>query len=146
MPFFCYARGDCSAANASLQVSPENDPRPWAQSSPPPIPPEIQGLHDHNPWAGGGGDSDPEEADIEEEITRGPGGNVLIRRTYRVPSTIFGGPTGHGPRNHAPEDPEAMMRDMQGMIGGFMGPRWQGGPTGRSGTWTTPPCNKELRA
>jgi E3 ubiquitin-protein ligase RNF115/126 len=117
------------------QVSLESDPRP--NLAPPPPPPDIEDLRDHNPWAGGGDDSDPEEADIEEHVTHGPNGNITFTRTVRTTSSpLFTNvrrtrDSARGPLG--PEDPDNVMRNFQDMIGNLMGPQFRHGQPGRSG-------------
>ena len=95
--------------------------------------PGLRDLRDHNPW-GDSDDSDPEEADIEEHISHGPGGSIFISQTIR--SNIR--PRASGPRRgssggpHA-GDPNDVMRDFQSMLGSLMGPGFRPGPSGRSG-------------
>ena len=114
----------------SYQVSPESDPRPGSNA--PPTPPEIRDLHNYNPLAADSDVSDPEEADIEEHITRGPGGSIFISQTIRS----------HGQPRHSrsrrglvggPGDPDDVMRDFQSMLGNLMGPNFRVGQPGRSG-------------
>lgn len=117
-------------------ITPDSDPRP-ASDSRPPTPPgfrSLPSLHDHNPWGNGDDDSDPEEADIEEHITRGPGGSMLFSRTIRTTSTPWGAYGGRRLRDPMPrDDPDNVMRDFQTMIGNLMGPGFRAGPPGRSG-------------
>lgn len=144
------------------QVTPGNsDPRPNLQPQPPP--PDIQGLREHNPWAGAraGDDSDPEEADIEEHITHGPNGSIMFSQTIRSSgaSPLFPGarrrrdplreqargPLGGG----EPEDADHMVRNFQQMIGDLMGPQLRHGQPGRSGPDTLfngPPTFTSFRA
>ncbi len=118
----------------SSQITPENDPRPQ-QRDRPATPPELRSLRNHNPW--GDADSDPEEADIEEHITHGPGGSVLFSRTVRSSSrgTFGSNRTRPDRRERDPfrEDPNFVMRDFQTMIGNLIGPGFQPGQAGRSG-------------
>lgn len=60
-------------------VESNNDPRDL--DSPADILPSPRDLQNHSPWANT--DSDPEEADIEEHITHGPGGSIMISQTIR---------------------------------------------------------------
>lgn len=112
-------------------VTPESDPRPGQNA--PPTPPEIRDLHNYNPW-GDSDVSDPEEADIEEHITHGPGGSIFISQTIRS----HGRPRAAGPRRPSRPaaggqgDPSDVMRDFQSMLGNLMGPGFQPGPPGRS--------------
>lgn len=108
------------------QVTPESDPRPEREVHPPndarnPI--EI--------------DSDPEEADIEEHITHGPGGSVLFSRTIRTssPRDPFRMPPRRRGNPHD-EDPDFVMRDFHNMLGNIMGPQFRPGQAGRSGANT----------
>ncbi|KAH7313088.1 hypothetical protein BKA65DRAFT_412168, partial [Rhexocercosporidium sp. MPI-PUGE-AT-0058] len=115
-------------------VTPESDPRPEREMNPPPPPDLHPGRWgNHRPDV----DSDPEEADIEEHITHGPGGSVLFSRTVRTstPRSAFGNsPRRRGePHN---DDPDYVMRDFQNMIGNLMGPQFRPGQAGRSGSNT----------
>ena len=119
------------------QITPESDPRPGLDGPPPPPdfrtrPDEFRSLHNHNPWPDS--DSDPEEADITEHITHGPGGSVLISRTIRS-STPHGGAfrTPRRRRGGSRDDPENTLRDFQQMLGNLMGPGFHPGQPGRSG-------------
>lgn len=47
------------------------------------VSPSLRDLHNHSPWGSLSPDSDPEEADIEEHITRGPNGSIVISQTIR---------------------------------------------------------------
>merc|ERR1711939_1271892 len=107
-------------------VTPESDPRPEREVHPPndarnPI--EI--------------DSDPEEADIEEHITHGPGGSVLFSGTIRTssPRDPFRMPPRRRGNPHD-EDPDFVMRDFHNMLGNIMGPQFRPGQAGRSGANT----------
>lgn len=94
----------------------------------------LRDLDNHNPWAD---DSDPDEADIEEHITHGPNGSILISQTIRT--------SGPGPfeanriinrRRRAPggnggDDDTA--RDFQSMLGNLLGPNLREARAGRSG-------------
>ena len=126
------------------QITVESDPRPGPRpggpapaptNDDPPTPPGFRSLHslrNHNPW-GGEEFSDPEEADIEEHITQGPGGSVLISRTVRSTNPRgFGGSRRRRDPNPR-EDPDNVMRDFQNMIGTLMGPGFRPGQPGRSG-------------
>lgn len=106
-----------------IQITPESDPRP-SQNAPQP-PPDL--FH-HNPWADG--DSDPEEADIEEHITHGPRGTVMISRTYRSSPRLE---TRRQRGLRGSDHPEVVMNDFQNMLGNLMGPGFRQGPAGRSG-------------
>lgn len=119
-------------------ITVESDPRPGRPgpaNDDPPTPPGFRSLHslrNHNPW-GGEEFSDPEEADIEEHITQGPGGSVLISRTVRTTNPRgFGGSRRRRDPNPQ-EDPDNVMRDFQNMIGTLMGPGFRPGQPGRSG-------------
>ncbi|KAE8444518.1 hypothetical protein EG329_000502 [Mollisiaceae sp. DMI_Dod_QoI] len=113
-------------------VSPDSDPRqPFTDEPPSRTPSDFRSLHDHDPWASPGDISDPEEADIEEHITHGPGGSVMFSRTIR--SSNFGGPNRRR-RDPVPEDdPDHVLRDFQNMVGNMVGPGFRAGPSGRSG-------------
>lgn len=80
-------------------------------------------------------DSDPEEADIEEHITRGPGGSIMISQTIRSSPVRRSTRTRPAPpsrrRSSNPylrdqdaadrDDPERMvMRQFQGMFRGLL--------------------------
>ncbi|QSZ33573.1 hypothetical protein DSL72_005141 [Monilinia vaccinii-corymbosi] len=113
-------------------VNPNSDPRPGMNHSPDMSP--LRDLHDHNPWAD---DSDPEEADIEEHITHGPGGSILFSQTIRTGGIgAFGGATNGGRRRRSPggdEGEDETMRDFHSIIGNILGPNMRGGRVGRSG-------------
>jgi E3 ubiquitin-protein ligase RNF115/126 len=86
-------------------------------------------LIGHNPWAAAD-ESDPDEADIEEHITRGPGGSIYISQTIRSNGPF----TTRRRRNQDGDGGEdEIMRDFHSMLGGLMGPTLRGGPSGRSG-------------
>ncbi|KAH9203488.1 hypothetical protein DL95DRAFT_472338 [Leptodontidium sp. 2 PMI_412] len=108
-------------------VTPESDPRPEREFNPPPDP-------SRNPIEI---DSDPEEADIEEHITHGPGGSVLFSRTVRTssPRSPFGMPPRRRGEPHD-EDPDFVMRDFHIILGNIMGPQFRPGQAGRSGANT----------
>jgi E3 ubiquitin-protein ligase RNF115/126 len=119
-----------SQLNSNIQqISPESDPRPNINL--PPTPPGFRSLHNHNPWADD--DSDPEEADIEEHVTHGPGGSVFIRQTIRSSGTRD--PFGRQRRRNQPDpnNPDFVVRDFQNMLGNLMGPGFRAGRAGRSG-------------
>ncbi|KAM0177698.1 hypothetical protein ACHAPC_008703 [Botrytis cinerea] len=113
-------------------VEPSSDPRSGMGNSPDIAP--LRDLDNHNPWAD---DSDPDEADIEEHITHGPNGSILISQTIRT--------SGPGPfeanriinrRRRAPggnggDDDTA--RDFQSMLGNLLGPNLREARAGRSG-------------
>ncbi|TGO64866.1 hypothetical protein BCON_0005g00640 [Botryotinia convoluta] len=113
-------------------VDPNSDPRSGMGNSPENTP--LRDLDNHNPWAD---DSDPEEADIEEHITHGPNGSILISQTIRT--------SGPGPfeanriinrRRRAPGGDggdDDTMRDFQSMLGNLLGPNLREARTGRSG-------------
>ena len=112
----------------SQQVTPESDPRRGPNS--PQTPPELRSLHHHNPWAADSDVSDPEEADIEEHVTHGPGGSIFISQTIR--ST--GRPRGpRSPRRSDRGDPNDVMNNFHGLLGNIMGGEFRPGMTGRSG-------------
>ncbi|CZT43515.1 related to zinc finger protein 364 [Rhynchosporium secalis] len=110
-------------------ITPESDPRPQRTRTPPPVPGNHPGR-----WGGPDNDSDPEEADIEEHITHGPGGSVLFQRTVRTsaPRDI----PGAGINRYDERNPDFIMRDFEHMIGNLMGPQFQPGRPGRSGAHT----------
>ena len=124
-------------SNFSLQVTAENDPR-GRESSPEPLE-DLHPLHDHNPWLDDDV-PDPDEGDVEEYITHGPGG----RMTFFSQTFTTRGPGPRGPRgptgNHSrrrppidPDDPTNVIRDIHSMMGQFMGPNLRQGRAGRSG-------------
>ncbi|RDL35751.1 uncharacterized protein BP5553_06363 [Venustampulla echinocandica] len=114
-------------------VTPDNDPRP-IREEPPPHP-----LHNHNPWAGS--DSDPEDADIEEHVTHGPGGSIFFTQTIRT-SRPHGTSGNQGRRDAASQgDPDNVMAGFQNMLGSLMGPDFRAGQAGRSGPETLYPQN-----
>lgn len=84
-------------------------------------------MFDHHPWEQDH-DSDPEEADIEEHVSHGPEGSILIRQTIRSSTPRHGG-SGNG-RRPGDRDAESVMADFQRMLGAFMGPAF--GPPGES--------------
>jgi len=108
-------------------ITPDSDPRPTHHA--PPTPPEFQSLRNHNPWP----DSDPEEADIEEHITRGPGGSVFISQTIRSTGPPRAGRYRRPGGPQGPDNPNGVMRDFQQVLGTLMGPGLRQGQTGRSG-------------
>ena len=110
-----------------MQVSRESDPRPGMHI--PDTPPGYHQLFDHNPWDEDD-NSDPEEADIEEHITHGPGGSVFVRQTIRASTPRDGSSRRDRPD---PNDPTYVMRDFQNMLGTLMGPGFRAGRPGRSG-------------
>ena len=111
-----------------LQVTADSDPR--SMDDVPDIPQPLRDLRNHNPWDS---DSDPEEADIEEHITHGPGGSVFISQTIRSSNTRhpFGGRRRRAQGGFDNED--EVMRNFQTMLGSLMGPAIRAGPPGRSG-------------
>lgn len=115
------------------QITPESDPRTEHES--PQTPPELHDLRRHYPWRRSSNDTDPEEADIEEHVTHGPGGSVFFSQTIRSsrpPNIPFG--TRPRRRDQFPEeDPDHVMTDFQNMLGTLMGPALRPGQTGRSG-------------
>ncbi|KAJ5052370.1 uncharacterized protein L3040_002121 [Drepanopeziza brunnea f. sp. 'multigermtubi'] len=112
-------------------VTTESDPRPEHYGQPPPVDGGWGGRH--NPVEI---DSDPEEADIEEHVTHGPGGSVMFSRTYRstAPGPRF--IATHIRRTGQDDNPDPIMRNFQDLIGSFMGPDFRPGPAGRSGVNT----------
>ncbi|KUJ16817.1 uncharacterized protein LY89DRAFT_669267 [Mollisia scopiformis] len=110
-------------------VSADSDPRPFHDEPPPRAPADFRSLHDHDPWADAD-ISDPEEADIEEHITHGPGGSMMFSRTIRSSPNI------RSPRRRDPisqDDPDHVLRDFQNMVGNMVGPGFRAGQPGRSG-------------
>ncbi|KAH9203627.1 hypothetical protein DL95DRAFT_501674, partial [Leptodontidium sp. 2 PMI_412] len=109
----------------------KSDPRPIHDA---PLRPDIPppSLRPHDPW-GDADVSDPEEADIEEHITHGPGGSVLFSQTVRAstPRSVFGNRRRADPLPQ--DDPDHIMRDFQDMIGNLIGPGFRPGEPGRSG-------------
>lgn len=115
-----------------LQVTPESDPRPEPRQ---PGSAAFDGSwgQRHNPVEI---DSDPEEADIEEHVTRGPRGSVVFTRTFRstAPRPVF---RTHPRRGRDLDDnSDPIMRDFQAMIGNLVGPEFRPGQAGRSGANT----------
>lgn len=115
--------------NPNAQVSAGNDPRPII--APPITSDDLRALHNHHPWLNHGGDSDPEEDDIDDFMTTGSGG-----RTFRSSRTLHGDDARDardaGAQAH-PNDPSGVMGDFQRMFGTFMGPGFRGGQAGRAG-------------
>ncbi|KAJ8071353.1 hypothetical protein OCU04_001684 [Sclerotinia nivalis] len=117
-------------------VDPNSDPRRGMDNSRNISP--LRDLANHNPWAD---DSDPEEADIEEHITHGPNGSILISQTIRTTRPgPFGGTintnTGGMRRRRSPggaAGDDDTMRDFQSMLGNLLGPDLRSSRTGRSG-------------
>lgn len=73
--------GERSYANYT-QVESNHDPRDMGSRRD--ISPSLRDLHNHSPWGSSlNPESDPDEADIEEHITRGPGGSIMISQTIR---------------------------------------------------------------
>lgn len=93
----------------------------------------LRDLHHHNPWAD---DSDPEEADIEEHITHGPNGSILISQTIRTGGLgAFGGAINGGRRRRSPDGDggeDDTMRDFHSMLGNLLGPNTRGTRVGPS--------------
>ncbi|KAG4024961.1 hypothetical protein MFRU_076g00080 [Monilinia fructicola] len=112
-------------------VDPNSDPRPGMNHSPDISP--LRDLHHHNPWAD---DSDPEEADIEEHITHGPNGSILISQTIRTGGLgAFGGAINGGRRRRSPDGDggeDDTMRDFHSMLGNLLGPNTRGTRVGPS--------------
>jgi division protein 1 len=98
----------------------------------PETPPGYHHLFNHSPWDDGD-TSDPEEADIEEHITHGPGGSVFIRQTIRSSTPRDGASSRRRRDDPDPNDPTYVMRDFQNMLGNLMGPGFRAGRPGRSG-------------
>ncbi|RAL64330.1 hypothetical protein DID88_002221 [Monilinia fructigena] len=112
-------------------VDPNSDPRPGMNHSPDISP--LRDLHNHNPWAD---DSDPEEADIEEPITHGPNGSILISQTIRTGGLgAFGGAINGGRRGRSPDGDggeDDTMRGFHSAIGGLLRLSMRGARAGRS--------------
>ncbi|PQE31393.1 RING finger protein [Rutstroemia sp. NJR-2017a WRK4] len=117
-------------------VDPASDPRPGINNhndSPALSPMDRDSLIGHNPWAAAD-ESDPDEADIEEHITRGPGGSIYISQTIRSNGPLGRPFTTRRRRNQDGDGGEDdIMRDFHSILGGLMGPTLRGGPPGRSG-------------
>lgn len=128
--------------NFSMQISPENDPRE-RDTSPDPLE-EFRQLHNHSPWL----DDDvpnPNEGDVEEYITHGPGGRTFFSHTFTTR-----GPRGPpGDRNRRPpldhDDTANVLRDFQTMINGFVVPNFRQGRAGRSGHDALSPRDEPFR-
>ncbi|TVY81569.1 putative RING finger protein [Lachnellula suecica] len=127
----------CPACGSDITeiITPESDPRPGRDE--PVTPPDLRELRRHNPWSHpNGSDSDPEEADIEEHVSHGPGGSVIFSQTIRSsgPTVPFGTrPPQHTHGRRFPEDdPDHVMADFHSMLGSMMGPGLRPGQTGRS--------------
>jgi len=120
-------------------ITPSSDPRPLHEAPLPSNPPAaIHPRLPNNPW-GVQDDSDPEEADIEEHISHGPGGSVHFSRVIRSSGPTFSTfTTGRMPRNFRQQsnDPDHVMQDFQHMIAGIAGPGFVPGRAGRSGPET----------
>jgi len=118
-------------------ITPSNDPRPIHEAPPPNPPASLHPRPLNNPW-GVQDDSDPEEADIEEHISHGPGGSVTFSRVVRSSGPTFSTFTGRRPRNSRQENngPDHVIRDFQNMIAGITGPGFVPGRAGRSGPET----------
>ena len=106
----------CTANTNQLQITPESDPRSVREA--PSIPPDFQTLRDHIPWQDA--DSDPEEADIEEHITRGSRGSLFASRTIQSGQRV------HTTQriNHPswPNSPQISVNEFQTMVGNMLGP------------------------
>ncbi|KAK2630581.1 hypothetical protein QTJ16_001401 [Diplocarpon rosae] len=113
-------------------VTPESDPRPERAPRQRPEAPHPEWNNREPEYI----DSDPEEADIEEHVTHGPGGSMLFSRTIRT-STNGSLPRPRHPSRYSPsEDPDRVMRDFQNMIGNLMGSEFRPGQAGRSSSNT----------
>ncbi|KAL2060934.1 hypothetical protein VTL71DRAFT_8986 [Oculimacula yallundae] len=114
-------------------VTAESDPRP------PPLPDNYPGRYEQAV----DNDSDPEEADISEIVTRGPGGSFIFQRTVTTGPriTTFGNPPRAGHRHDEQGNPDFIMRDFENVIGSLMGPGFRPGQAGRSGPNTLFPPN-----
>ncbi|TAQ91077.1 hypothetical protein B7494_g650 [Chlorociboria aeruginascens] len=117
-------------------VTPESDPRPGHER--PPTPPNFHSLRNHDSWADLGAISDPEEADIEEHVTRGPGGSIFFSQTFHSTPHRAGFSRIRSTRREVDQDnnPEDIMRGFQEMIGNMVGSNVQNGAAGRSGPET----------
>jgi division protein 1 len=100
--------------------------------NPPETPPGYHHLFNHSPWHDGDA-SDPEEADIEEHITHGPGASVFIRQTIRSSTPRDGASSRRRRDDPDQNDPTYVMRDFQNMLGNVMGPGFRAGRPGRLG-------------
>lgn len=94
---------------------------------------QLRDLNNHNPWAD---DSDPDEADIEEHVTHGSNGSILISQTMRTGGLgPFGRRMNESRRRRSPgsdEGEDNTMRDFHAMIGNLMAPNLRGGRGARS--------------
>ncbi|KAI0132185.1 hypothetical protein BJ170DRAFT_234525 [Xylariales sp. AK1849] len=106
-------------------VTAENDPRGMDDS---PLGWEHDQQHHDNRLDDG--DSDPDEADIEEHVLNGPGGFFGRRTIYRAP-----GAPGEGTDRAAPDNGEDIIRRFQEMLGDMRGGRG-GQVVGSSGPHT----------
>lgn len=106
-----------------------NDPRDLRPARN--LSPSLRDLQNHSPWASVNTDSDPEEADIEEHITHGPGGSIVISQTIRSsPARHSSRSRPEASRRHSSipytrdrerDDPSRyIMRQFQGMMQGLM--------------------------
>lgn len=106
----------CSSEATEI-VEPDSDPRDIHddEPSPPPLPP-FGGFHEFH--HGHDEDSDPEEADIEEQVRQGPGGFYMRRTIYRSPSQPpEGNASRSGERPPAdPQDGDAILRRFTDML------------------------------
>lgn len=125
------------ASNSSLQVTADNDPRGIESTTEPPE--DLDPLHDHNPWLDDDDNDDddvpdPDEGDVEEYITHGPGGRTTFFSqtfTTRGPRRPAGNPRDRRPP--VDPDPANVIRDFHSMVGQFLGPNLRQGRAGRSG-------------
>lgn len=106
------------------------DDEPRSPSAPPPYDysrnTAAQNPYNYgrNPFDSHDPDSDPEEEDIENHISHGPGGFFAHRTVYRSPE-------GDNPGNEGrarPEDGEDVVRRFQQLLGDISGPGMPGGP------------------
>ncbi|PBP27127.1 mitochondria fission 1 protein [Diplocarpon rosae] len=113
-------------------VTPESDPRPERAPRQRPEAPHPEWNNREPEYI----DSDPEEADIEEHVTHGPGGSMLFSRTIRT-TTNGSLPRPRYASRYSPNpDPDRVMRDFQNMIGNLMGSEFRPGQAGRSNSNT----------
>ncbi|KAJ9137317.1 Ring finger domain-containing protein [Pleurostoma richardsiae] len=100
-------------SEATEIITPENDPRDFHRE---PSPPDFGGHH-RNPFHSDlGSDSDPEEADIDEQIHTGPG-FTMRRVVYRSPNPGSGTPREAGDQGRTdPGDGDAILRRFTDML------------------------------
>ncbi|KAF4635871.1 hypothetical protein G7Y89_g2208 [Cudoniella acicularis] len=114
-------------------ITPESDPRPIADEPPPPNR-NFRDLHHHNPFGGMDDDSDPEEADIEEHITHGPGGSMFFSQTIRTSRPRSTSDLSSSRRRVPRHDADAVMANFHNSMGSLMSVAgFRPGQAGRSG-------------